>query len=81
MAEQHFELVLLDANMPSPNGWQTLPRLRAARPGLRVLMTSGLASEQEVNEHGGVGLLDKPFSSAGLLRAVREALAAELIAR
>ena len=74
IAEQRFDLVLLDVNMPSPNGWETLPRLLQASPGLRVLMTSGLASEREARAHGALGLLDKPFSAHSLLRAVGAAL-------
>ena len=70
VAQHDFDVVLLDVNMPSPNGWQTLPGLLDGRPDLKVLMTSGLASEQELRERGAVGLLDKPFSSQALLRAI-----------
>jgi CheY-like chemotaxis protein len=36
-----FDLVVLDLSMPEPDGFATLKQLRAVRPGLRILVTSG----------------------------------------
>ena len=36
-----FDLVVLDLSMPAPDGFATLKELRAKRPGLRILVTSG----------------------------------------
>src|SRR4051794_20663237 len=35
------ELVVLDLNMPAPDGFEVLKSMRNQRPGLRILVTSG----------------------------------------
>lgn len=76
VAERDFDLVVLDVNMPAPDGWATLDALLEQRPNVRVLMASGFASEAEAVEHGAVGLIDKPFHSKALIEAVERSLAA-----
>ena len=70
-----FDLVLLDVNMPAPNGWQMLDELLAADPQARVLMLSGFAIEGEAMRRGAIGLLPKPFDREMVLEAVATALA------
>ena len=70
VAEQSFDLVLLDVNMPAPNGWQTLHTMLGDDPGQLVLMLSGLALDEEARERGARGLLRKPFNRNALLSAV-----------
>lgn len=36
-----IELLILDLSMPKPDGFEILKAVRAHRPGLRVLVTSG----------------------------------------
>ncbi|MEE8422593.1 MAG: PAS domain S-box protein [Dehalococcoidia bacterium] len=69
-----FDLVLLDVNMPAPNGWQTLHQLLKGDPHQRVLMLSGYALDDEARERGALGLLRKPFDAKMLVKAVEEAL-------
>jgi len=66
--------VLLDVNMPSPDGWQTLRELLTNAPHQRVLMVSGYALDDEALERGAVGLLRKPFGAQMLVDAVQGAL-------
>jgi CheY-like chemotaxis protein len=59
------DLVILDMNMPGLNGGETLVRIKALRPGQKVLMSSGF-NDQEVdrlvNGYPGVQGIQKPFS-------------------
>jgi len=63
------DVVILDMNMPGLGGKGTLPRLRALRPDLPVLLATGRADEyaHELAERvPGVTLLSKPFSMGEL---------------
>jgi two-component system OmpR family response regulator len=58
------DLVILDMNMPGLGGIATLPRLRALRPVVPVLLSTGLVDQaalELVSAHAGVTLLSKPF--------------------
>jgi PAS domain S-box-containing protein len=59
------DMVLLDMNMPGMTGAETLPRIKALRPELPVLMISGY-SDQDIapliRRHPQVDGLQKPFS-------------------
>jgi two-component system cell cycle sensor histidine kinase/response regulator CckA len=73
-----IDLLVTDVSMPEMNGPTLARRLAALRPraGLRVLLMSGY---EDAGSLPGAGcepmkLLTKPFRSADLLRAVREAL-------
>ena len=66
-------MVILDLDMPGLNGEQVLERLRELDPGVRVLISSGYldrAREDALRSAGIDGLLDKPYDSLTLLRAV-----------
>jgi CheY-like chemotaxis protein len=59
------DIVLLDMNMPGLGGAGTLPRLRALRPALPVLLATGRVDQTVldlVQAHPNVTLLSKPFS-------------------
>ncbi len=80
LAESHrgaIDLLISDIIMPGMNGRDLSDRLKAKRPGIRVLFVSGypadIISGQSVLEKG-VSFLPKPFSAAGLASKVREAL-------
>jgi CheY-like chemotaxis protein len=59
------DLVILDLKMPGLSGAETLPRLRALRPALPVLLATGYG-DQEIQhllaDHPNVGMIWKPFS-------------------
>jgi len=63
------DVAILDMNMPGLGGAQTLPRLRALRPDLPVLLATGRVDQAAldlVRGHSRVALLGKPFSVAEL---------------
>lgn len=65
------DVVLLDMNMPGLGGGGTLPRLRALRPAVPVLLATGRADQAALNlvaAHPFVTLLPKPFGMKDLQR-------------
>jgi signal transduction histidine kinase/CheY-like chemotaxis protein len=71
------DLVVTDVVMPGIDGWALADRLAAARPGLRILFTSGYA-ETTVADRGplrpDVQLIAKPYTPEALAAKVRELL-------
>ena len=70
-------LVLCDLMLPDVPGLEVLKAIRAARPGLAVVLITGYATAENVAralEAGATGFLPKPFDEAELLAAVRHAL-------
>lgn len=67
-----IDLVLTDVQMPRMAGHELVPRLLARRPSLRVLYMSGYAGDAPPAL---APLLEKPFTAAALVAAVRGALA------
>lgn len=75
--EAEVDLVLLDVMMPTENGLSVLPKLRAARPGVAVVMMSGNANIDiavQATKLGAHDFIEKPLSSEKLLLAVHNAL-------
>jgi CheY-like chemotaxis protein len=74
------DLLFTDIVMPGElNGGELARRARAARPGLKVLYTSGYPGEQLVEGPGldiGAALVAKPYRKQELAAAVATALAA-----
>jgi signal transduction histidine kinase len=70
-----IHLLLSDVVMPGMKGPELAKRLRALRPGLRVLLMSGYAADVVTSDDlKDAALVPKPFSPASLSRAVRNAL-------
>jgi two-component system cell cycle sensor histidine kinase/response regulator CckA len=72
-----FDLVVADMVMPTMGGKEFFLRLREKVPNARVLLVSGFAPDDTAKsllEAGALGFLEKPFTAAGLTRAVRAAL-------
>jgi two-component system, cell cycle sensor histidine kinase and response regulator CckA len=70
-------LLITDVVMPGFSGPVLAERLRAVRPEMKVLYTSGYADD-ELAQHGLIGsdraYLEKPFTRDALIRKVREVL-------
>ena len=63
--------------MPGMSGPEVAARLRERRPEMRVLYVSGYAAEALAGQgfrERGERLLEKPFTTAAILREVRAAL-------
>lgn len=75
--ENGIDLVLTDLTMPEMGGHELVERLRARRPGLRVLFMSGY-TERTITSNGAVpgdtGIVEKPFTVETLMRRLREVL-------
>jgi signal transduction histidine kinase len=70
-------LVVTDVVMPVMGGRELVDRLRAARPEIKVIFTSGYASDPHTPQHArdsGAGFLQKPFAPTTVRRSVRELL-------
>jgi two-component system invasion response regulator UvrY len=77
LKEQHWDLLILDIHMPDRNGLEVLKEARESFPKTRVLMLSGLPSNQyelAVLRAGASGYLSKDLIPRDLLSAVRTVL-------
>ncbi|MCK6445286.1 MAG: MASE1 domain-containing protein [Planctomycetes bacterium] len=75
--DEPIDLLLSDMVMPGMGGRQLAERLRADRPGLRVVFMSGYSADREPAENGApIEHLQKPFTRATLLAKVHASLAA-----
>jgi CheY-like chemotaxis protein len=75
-----IDLVLTDLVMPEINGWDLAERLKALKPGLRVLYMSGYPSEvisRQVRPGTAFHFIQKPFSLNSLASTIRKVLRAE----
>ncbi|HLO67126.1 MAG TPA: PAS domain S-box protein [Holophaga sp.] len=72
-ADPAWDLVVLDHNMPGMDGAETLRRLRAQAPGLRVIVASGYTGGQVGRDFASqerVVILPKPYSREEFRRAL-----------
>ena len=77
IATHDYPLVLLDRRLPDGDGVSILPKIRAARPGIRVLLVTALRSiDDRVNglDAGADDYLMKPVDSHELLARIRASL-------
>lgn len=70
-----FDLVITDVLMPRQTGPEMIAGLLARRPELAVLFVTGYAGEGSAADFGGRPVLRKPFTIAGLERAIADAVA------
>jgi DNA-binding NtrC family response regulator len=62
--KQNIDIVVLDMRMPDENGTDTYKRLKRMNPDIRVLISSGLEKNRDVDEilnDGQNGFIKKPF--------------------
>ena len=75
-----YGVILLDLTMPIMDGEETFRALRAERPGVRVLLSSGYNEQEATSRFAGRGLagfLQKPYRAHQLVSCVRELFEAE----
>jgi two-component system, NarL family, nitrate/nitrite response regulator NarL len=80
LAENPYELLLLDYSMPDMNGLESMGHLRAEHPKLRVAILSGTASRDLADASmraGAVGFLPKTLSAQAMVAAIRAMLAGQ----
>ena len=66
-------LILSDINMPGMSGLEMLPKVRAERPGVPVIMITAYGdaeTRRKAIERGAVGLLTKPIDFAALRQEI-----------
>lgn len=77
MAEQSFDLALLDVMMPEMNGIALLEKLRARDPELSVVMMTAFASIDlavDAIKKGAYDFITKPFDKDTILRVIHKGL-------
>jgi two-component system cell cycle sensor histidine kinase/response regulator CckA len=72
----HLHLLLTDVVMPGMGGPELAAAVRPERPGMKIIFMSGYAGEAVRKEPGvrAHAFIQKPFTPASLLRAVRDAI-------
>jgi DNA-binding NtrC family response regulator len=72
-----IDLVLLDMIMPKQGGHHTFLKLMAMDPNVKILLSSGYVSEDEVKDllaQGACGFIPKPHRLAKMAREIRNTL-------
>ena len=70
-----FDAAIMDIKMPKIDGIETIRKLRAIQPDLKILVTSGYKSvetAQEAVSAGASNYIVKPFERAEVLSAIRK---------
>ncbi len=73
----HFSAVILDLAMPVMGGEEAVMRLRAIRPDVPILLSSGFSEEEAVRrfaDKGVSGFLQKPYTATALARKLKHVL-------
>ena len=73
-SRDHIHLLLTDLKMPNLDGAKAAAIISAERPGIRVLVISGHASDDIRKEVASLAFLRKPFVPAALREKIRELL-------
>ncbi|MGO9932442.1 MAG: response regulator [Steroidobacteraceae bacterium] len=78
LRRSHWDLVVLDINMPDRSGLDIMRNIRSSHPNTRVLVISGFAEKQYgimVLRAGAAGYIAKDQAPEEFMRAVRTVLA------
>ncbi len=81
---RHFDIILMDKNMPGPSGLDLLPGFRRVCPDSQVILMTAFGdvpSYMEAVEKGAVEYLFKPFRMEELKAAIAKALRADVGSR
>jgi DNA-binding NtrC family response regulator len=69
--ERHFDIALLDINMPAKDGWAAFERLTAINPLLQVIVITAWPDQYPLAAAAGVAaLMEKPLDLPRLLRTI-----------
>ena len=80
LERRRFDLAITDFMMPGLDGTQTLDAVKAADPGLPVIVVTGFVTEEVLaacSSHGAAAIVKKPFS----VKELRELVARSLRSR
>jgi CheY-like chemotaxis protein len=72
-----IDVVLLDMTMPVMDGEQTTRELKAIRPDIKVILSSGYNEAEAVRRFSGgslAGFIQKPYTSTRLVEKIRQIL-------
>lgn len=81
-ASYPLDLVVLDFRLPGMSGLDMLSRLRKRKPGIKIILVTGIedaATRKQVAEAGVEAYFFKPIEIAGFLEAVRRCLYADQV--
>jgi CheY-like chemotaxis protein len=79
LAENSLGLILSDINMPGMSGLEMLPKVKAARPNVPIIMITAYGDEttkKKAVELGAAGLLTKPVDFGSLRHEIDQRLTA-----
>ena len=68
------ELLLTDLTMPDTTGYQLIQEVTRTRPGLPIVVFTGLHSSPDLGavREGGIPVLQKPFGPDALMNIIRK---------
>jgi PAS domain S-box-containing protein len=75
--KESIDVVILDMIMPSMSGGETFDKLKAIKPDVRVILSSGYSingQATEIMQRGCNGFIQKPFNIKELSQKIREVL-------
>jgi two-component system cell cycle sensor histidine kinase/response regulator CckA len=76
-AEEHVDLIVTDVVMPEMDGPALIEKVRAERPGMRIICISGYAEgsfREKLGSFRNIHFLPKPFTLSQLAERVKEVL-------
>ncbi len=77
LAQEHYDIILLDLMMPGVSGLEALVRIRALHPDTLVIVITGYATLEysiEAMKKGAFDFIPKPFAPEDLRRVVHKAV-------
>jgi len=77
IAQQEFEVIVVDVKMPGMDGLELLRQIKTLRPAAQVILLTGRASENESRlglEQGAFAYLIKPINIDELIKKMEQAV-------
>lgn len=77
LREQHFDLMLLDINLPDKHGIEVLKQFKTEQPNLKIIVLSMYPEDQygvRALKAGAMGYINKQSASDVLIKAIRQVL-------